>query len=129
MGRNYVTRWFEIAAGCILLAGCNQPEPDPAPSPAAPSTQDIAGTYEAALPDGSRVRHTLGADGSYSEEDGEGNPIEIGTWRLNGDQICYDPEGSEPESCFETGPSDDVAKVDKSVIGKATELPEGPEGN
>ena len=123
MGRFYGIRGFEIAAGCILLAGCNQTEPEPAPSAAAPSPEDIAGTYEATLPDGSRVRHTLGADGSYSEQDGDGNPIEIGTWRLNGDQICYDSEGSEPESCFESGPSEDVAKVDEAAIGKPPEQP------
>ena len=96
----------------LLLAACNQERSEQEPAQQAPSPEEIAGTYEATLADGSTIRHTLNADGTYLDTDAEGNPVENGNWRLEGTQLCYDPEGSEPEACYDQGANASVKRIE-----------------
>ncbi len=107
---------LQIAAG-IALAACSPDQPKPQPVKESPSPADIAGTYEATLADGSRIRQSLNADGTYLDSDADGNPIEKGTWRLDGKSLCYDPEGSEPDVCYDQGPTGSVTRIEEETAG------------
>ena len=96
----------------LLLAACNQDQSEPEPAQQAPSPEEIAGTYEATLADGSLIRQTLNADGTYFDTDADGNPVENGNWRLEGTQLCYDPEGSHPEACYDQGANASVKRIE-----------------
>ena len=96
----------------LLLAACNQERSEPEPAEQPPSPEEIAGTYEATLADGLTIRHTLNADGTYFDTDADGNPVESGSWRLEGTQLCYDPEGSEPEACYDQGAANSVTRIE-----------------
>ena len=107
---------LQIAAG-IALAACSPDQPEPQPAQEIPSPADIAGTYKAKLADGSIIRQTLNADGTYLDLDADGNPVENGTWRLDGKSLCYDPEGSEPEACYDQGPTGSVTRIEEETAG------------
>ena len=96
----------------VLLAACNQERSEPEPAQQASSPEEIAGIYEATLADGSTIRHTLNDDGTYLDTDSDGNPVESGSWRLEGTQLCYDPEGSEPEACYYQGAAKSVTRIE-----------------
>ena len=87
----------------MTLAACNQAEPAPeaaAPDPAAA----MVGTYEETTEDGKTQTSLLNADGTYAEMI-DGAVTENGTWSVQLDQACFDPEGDDPEAptrCFNT---------------------------
>ena len=108
-GRRLAAATFAIAT--LALAACDPVGGNEASEPEAPDPASIAGSYEATLEDGRTIIHTLGEDGTYRDVDGEGNPVETGTWRLAEGDICYDPEGSDSETCFAGGPSGKVRRV------------------
>ena len=103
-----------IAASCLALAACGSNEAEaPAPAttdmaaqPTATPTamganaSAMAGTYEMQMADGTTVRQTLNPDGTYAYNDMEGSQTEGGMWRQNGNQLCLDPQGAEPETCY-----------------------------
>ncbi|MGI8943311.1 MAG: hypothetical protein ACR2FJ_03585 [Qipengyuania sp.] len=62
------------------------------------SADQMAGTYEITMPDGSVTMQQVNADGSYVDTV-DGQQTETGTWRQQGEQLCYDPEGPETEQC------------------------------
>lgn len=66
------------------------------------ATGSPAGTYEATLADGSTITQTINEDGTYRDV-ANGEEVESGNWRTDGDQLCFDPEGDEPEACFTGG--------------------------
>ena len=84
----------------------------------------MAGTYEVTLPDGSVTLQTLSADGTYTDRI-DGEIVDQGTWRQQGDQLCYAPEGEAAnEQCYaggEPGPDgafemrDDAGDVSATV--------------
>ena len=102
-----MTRLFLTAAACAALAACGNPaeeadQPVVADTPmAAPTTanNEMAGTYEVTMADGTVVTQTIRSDGTYSDV-ADGEVTEAGTWRAEGQQLCYDPEGTEPEECY-----------------------------
>lgn len=61
------------------------------------------GTYEVKRADGSVIRQQLNADGSYAYLDVSGRETQKGMWRENGAQLCFDPQGAEPETCYTGG--------------------------
>lgn len=107
-------RYIALAAACLALAACGSNEADaPIPSPeattaSAPTVDTVtpasmAGTYEVTLPDGSTATQTLSADGTYVDRM-DGEVTERGTWRQQGDQLCYAPDSEEAaEQCFAGG--------------------------
>lgn len=122
-------------AGCLVLAACGSNEAEdtaaapadvavatPAPDTVTPAA--MAGTYEVTLPDGTVTMQTLSADGTYIDRM-DGEITERGTWRQQGDQLCYDPEGeAATEQCYaggEPGPDgafeirDDAGDVNATV--------------
>lgn len=121
-----------IAAACLALAACGSNEADtaataPADTPAPASNVDtvtpaaMAGTYELTLPDGTVTMQTLSADGTYVDRV-DGEETERGTWRQQGDQLCYDPEGGDAtEQCFAGGePGPDGAFEMRDDAGDVT---------
>ena len=64
------------------------------------TASQMAGTYEVTAADGTVTRQTVNADGTYVDSDLEGNETQRGTWRQQGDQLCYDPDGPDVEECW-----------------------------
>lgn len=105
-----------LTATCMALAACGsneaeapagttaqtQPTPMASAAPVA-ANSGAAGTYEMKMADGTTVRQQLNTDGSYSYSDMEGNQIEGGIWREQGTQLCLDPQGADPETCYTGG--------------------------
>ena len=99
-----------IAIAAIgTLAACGNPaeeadDPIVAETPAATTgaTNEMTGTYEVTMTDGTVVTQTLRSDGTYSDV-ANGEVTETGTWRANGEQMCYDPEGDGAEQCYMGG--------------------------
>lgn len=102
---------FLILAACGALAACGSNDADEAPETIetdvavtdTASADQMAGTYEVTMEDGSVTRQRVNADGTYVDTDLEGNETERGTWRQNGEELCYDPEGAEGETCWTGG--------------------------
>ena len=103
------------ATATLALAACgSNEEPAPAetdvtadvtaePTMDATATGNVAGDYEIKLADGTVSRQRINADGTYVDTDLNGAETERGTWRQQGTQMCFDPEGSDPESCYAGG--------------------------
>ena len=106
---------FAIAA-CIALAACgsNEAETDDVAvadtSVAAPGTTDgtvtssqLAGTYEMTAADGTVTMQRLNSDGTYVDTV-DGTETDRGTYRQQGDQLCYTSEtDGTGEECFTGG--------------------------
>jgi hypothetical protein len=105
-------RRYLIGAACAVLAACGSAE---APVDGGPAQQavmeqaatesanaDMAGTYQVTAEDGTVVRQTLDADGTYRETM-DGTEIERGIWHQKGEQMCYDPQGDAIEQCYTGG--------------------------
>ncbi|EDL50396.1 hypothetical protein [Erythrobacter sp. SD-21] len=102
-----------VVAACGMLAACGSNEAEepvnPIETTAPAGTTDtatagqMAGTYEMTMDDGTVVRQQVNADGTYVDTDMEGNELERGTWRQQGDQLCYDANGADPEECWTGG--------------------------
>lgn len=108
-------RRYLIGAGCAVLAACGSAE---APVDGGPAQQagmeraatesanaEMAGSYQVTAEDGTIVRQTLDADGTYRETL-DGSEIERGTWHHKGEQMCYDPQGDAIEQCYTGGQPD-----------------------
>lgn len=102
------------AAAVLALSGCNEAEKTtvetpvatdtamaPAPAVTEPATGNMAGTYEVTLADGTKVTETIKSDGTYVDV-ANGKETK-GTWRMDGANSCFDPEGTAPEVCYTTG--------------------------
>ncbi len=61
------------------------------------------GTYEVKQSDGTVIRQQLNPDGTYAYTNVSGVETQKGMWRENGAQLCFDPQGAEPESCYTGG--------------------------
>ena len=59
----------------------------------------MAGTYESTADDGTVTMQQVNADGTYVDTV-DGEETERGTWRQQGDQLCYDPDGEMGETCY-----------------------------
>ncbi|MBX7493200.1 hypothetical protein K3163_08260 [Qipengyuania sp. 1NDW9] len=99
-----------ILAACGALAACGSNEaeaPEPIETDVAvtdtATAEQVAGTYEVTMEDGTVVRQQVNADGTYVDTDLEGNVTESGSWRQAGDQLCYDPDGADGETCWTGG--------------------------
>lgn len=108
-----------IAASCLALAACGSNEaeapvtdttatdvaatPMATPTATGPNASAMAGTYEMQMADGTTVRQSLNPDGTYAYSDMQGSQTEGGMWRQNGAQLCLDPQGAEPETCYTGG--------------------------
>lgn len=101
--------WIVAALAGLAACGSNEaPEPseqagmvdeEPALDPVA---AEMVGIYEVTSEDGTVIRQTLNADGTYRETL-EGTEIERGTWHQKGEQMCYDPQGDAIEQCYTGG--------------------------
>ncbi len=101
-----------LVAACATLAACGENDADEAalpaepvveaPAPTDPALAEAAGTYEMTADDGIVIMRTVNADGTYTTQ-ADGTSGETGMVRLEGDAMCYDPEGPEPEACWTTG--------------------------
>ena len=103
--------FLATATAALAACGSNEAEEpvDPVETTAPAGTTDtatagqMAGTYEMTMDDGTVVRQQVNADGTYVDTDLEGNELERGTWRQQGDQLCYDANGADPEECWTGG--------------------------
>ena len=85
------------------------------------SASQMAGTYEMTMDDGTVVRQNVNADGTYVDTDIDGNELERGTWRQQGDQLCYDDAGPDPEECWSGGtPAEDGSFEATSADGSTS---------
>ena len=97
------------ATGALAACGSNDAEETPTPAETTVATTDtasasqMAGTYEMTMEDGTVIRQQVNADGTYVDTDLEGNELERGTWRQEGNQLCLDDAGSGPEECWTGG--------------------------
>lgn len=88
-------------ASIVLLAACSEPEA-PAPEPteeaaAAPTAIDggpVAATYNVEGPDGAASVWILAEDGTFTLTSEGVDPV-MGTYTLEGDLFCADPEGED----------------------------------
>lgn len=102
-----------LATATVALAACGSNETEepvepiettaPAGTTDTASASQMAGTYEVTMDDGTVVRQQVNADGTYVDTDLDGNEVERGTWRQQGDQLCYDDAGADPEECWTGG--------------------------
>ncbi|MXP09428.1 hypothetical protein [Pseudoblastomonas halimionae] len=105
---------FLLLAACASLAACGGNDTDEtatiepaepvaeAPAPVDPAVADAAGTFEMTAEDGTVMMRTVNADGTYtSTVNGEAG--EAGTVRMSGNDMCYDPEGPDAETCWTAG--------------------------
>lgn len=98
-----------IVAACAALAACGSKE-EPAPEPVETATaatdtttaSQMAGSYEVKAANGMTTTQTLNADGTYVDTDTAGKEVETGTWRQQGEQLCYTATGGT-EECFTGG--------------------------
>ncbi len=67
------------------------------------AASDVTGTYEVTTSDGTVIRQTINSDGTYIDTAADGTVNERGSWYQDGQQMCFDPEGSDPESCYDGG--------------------------
>ena len=110
-----MNRLIFLAAASAALAACGSNEADETPPQPVDTTAtdttanmdtatgNMTGTYEVQLADGTNVRQSVNSDGTYVDSDMDGNEMERGTWRAQGEQMCYDPDGAEPETCYSGG--------------------------
>lgn len=116
-----------VAAGLAALSACGsrektQAEPiSSSDTPVKTAADDVSGEYEVISADGSIARQRINANGTYVESDANGAETETGTWKQQGKQMCFDPAGPDPVSCYPGGaPSDDgsfrLQNADGSVI-------------
>ena len=104
-------------AACAALAACGSNETAEEPvdgtfatggtmdtGAATPvDTSQIAGTYEMTAEDGTVMMRTVNANGTYTTTTTDGTAGETGTARMQGDAVCYDPEGPASETCWTSG--------------------------
>ena len=102
-----------ILAATVSLAACGG-NADEAETPMADETvadtavtdtataSQMAGTYESTADDGTVTIQQVNADGTYVDTV-NGTETERGTWRQQGDQLCYDPQGDAGETCYTGG--------------------------
>lgn len=101
----------------LALAACGQSETTPAadtttiavPTPATTgaATGDMSGTYEVTMADGTVMMETVNTDGTYVDTQ-DGEEVDRGRWRADGNRMCYDPDGADPEACYSsTAPAAD----------------------
>lgn len=115
-----------LLSPAFLLAACDQPPQDPEPVEPPPVPTSMAqaamgpGLYE--VGDGTTVyaRTRLEEDGTYSDLDDAGAKVGGGSWRNEGDTICFDPEGigeDLEERCWRNDPPED----DGSFMSRRTD--------
>ena len=87
----------------------------------ATATGDMAGDYEIKLTDGTVVRQRINADGTYVDTTVDGTETERGTWRQDGDKMCFDADGDDPEVCYTGGaPGEDGSFEARGPDGSVT---------
>ncbi len=97
-----------VVAGLTVLAACSQAEA-PAPEPteeeaAAPAANQGPGTFEVTYADGSVGTVTTTEDNKFTATLGE--ETGAGTITVDGNTICFDAEGDDPEQptrCWTNG--------------------------
>jgi hypothetical protein len=100
---------FAILLAATAFASCSsEPAPEPTPEAteavaAAPTTADMAGTYEYTMPDGTKGSSVMTPEGTYT--DTEGDKVETGAWAVTDGKTCFDPAGddpTQPNRCYAT---------------------------
>ena len=127
-------RGLAIASIALGLAACGQqaaPEPEPAPEPAKEASPAF-GPGLFAVGDGTQIysRTRLSEDGTYTDFNEEMEPVGGGTWRPDGENVCFDPEGEgedQQERCWRNDPPDEdgsfmTYRLDSSEQYKVTPL-------
>ena len=92
----------------VGLAACSQPSQisDSAPSPEVAGFVAGPGTYAVGDDTTVYVKTQLDEDGTYVDMD-DTEPVDGGTWRVDGAMMCFDPEGDaadRKERCWINGP-------------------------
>lgn len=119
-------RLMTIVAATAMLAACGPAPGEDSEDAAQPAVQtsaanDIAGSYAVTLADGSVVIETINADGTYVDTTADGVETARGTWRQDGEAMCFDPDGDDPEACYRGGaPGPDGSFAVTDGAGKVT---------
>lgn len=102
-------KWIGLTA-VAMLAACSQAEA-PAPEDNIADTESVEstiaigpGVYQVAADDGRMGQTVMKDDGTYTDTDPDGNVTETGTYNIDGDRICFDPEDDDSDYCFTNGP-------------------------
>lgn len=114
-------------AAIATLAACGErAEETPAPADTATAeattaaTDDMSGVYDVKMADGSVLKSTINADGTYVDVAADGTETRGTFTRANG-QDCFDPEGDEPAECWTVAaPNADGSFTATTVDGKTT---------
>lgn len=109
----------------IALVGCSRQDAPAEVAPGTPSDEsalaNVSGTYKIVLADGTVMIETIGVDGTYIDATADGAETERGRWRQQGEAICFDPDGEEPEACYAGGaPGPDGSFEIKDTTGSVT---------
>ncbi|ANY20752.1 hypothetical protein A6F68_02252 [Tsuneonella dongtanensis] len=89
-----------LSAAAIALAGCSQEAAEPAPAepaeevapaPAAAAGPVVGTEYDATYEDGTKVKFTVNADGTYTASGPDGDVK--GAHSVEDGKHCFDPEG------------------------------------
>lgn len=105
-------RKFVLIAALTALSACAQEAEEPAAeaTPAAEAAltiDEVAGTYDYTLEDGTTGVTVMLADGTFT--DAMAGEIVKGTWGVADDKICMDPEGetaAQQPRCYTLGEPD-----------------------
>ncbi len=101
-----------ILASTLALAACGGANDDAAVDDvvvaddtvvASEDTTGVAGTYQMTQADGTIVTQTVNADGTYVDTAADGTELQRGTWRTEGEALCFDDTGPAVETCMTGG--------------------------
>jgi len=113
-----------LAAIATLAACGDRAEETAAPAATAEATtaaaDDMTGAYDVKMADGTMVKTTINADGTYVDTGADGTEVRGMFTRANG-QDCFDPEGDDPAECWTVStPAADGSFTATTVDGKTT---------
>ena len=114
-------------ATIAALAACSQlAEKAPAPAETAATdaataaADDMTGTFDVKMTDGTMAKTIINADGTYVDVGPDGSEVK-GTFTRADGQDCFDPEGDEAATCWTVTPAAaDGSFSATTVDGKTT---------
>ena len=89
-----------VLLSALTACGDDDKDGDPNDGPGqSDHRENVTGTYDATMKDGTKSKTVLNADGTYVDTDPKGKETK-GTWNVTGGKTCFDPEGAEGPMCY-----------------------------